>query len=249
MQATFLTFNKGTIDKVIGTFKPYTRWGDMLMISSGVTSGGISATNLRDWGKYASANLPNLRRAMRVSGLSNLRACVNNVPRGIYHAIVYDYEPNFGNEPEFSWDFAATLKVFQQARYIVTTLGGYEFWAMPTGVPASSWAQDKYHWDYGRLAALCKQFHPQLQTHCMQDTMAQAADLVGKQIDARSPYVPWHPQVTIGSSLYNAVSPDKAAACSKRALYDNAEGCFVQWESGWEWGVTKWLSLLGRTRQ
>jgi hypothetical protein len=168
--------------------------------------------------------------------------------------ILYGYEPDFSNTPEFSWDFEQTATLFTE---VSNTLRGRGFQAggYPTGRPVlqntftgSGWSS--YGWHYGQLRKQLDWLIVQTQTYCVDGTSryAEALDKVGRELSEQGHSRGWHPQVTIAPSdtNTNSVSVAQALECTEEAASRGLPGIMVWWSPRYVEDMVEYLRSMGR---
>ncbi len=172
------------------------------------------------------------------AGLAHVRTLTERVTPPV-RGVVYIYEPNFSNEPEFTWDFAETLKHFAEVRRAAHAA---DLWAFgkPTGRPLYQSYLYKHGWDYAALGAAVDGLFVQTQTYCKKDPLIFSealGALVGQyraasQLAARdAPQVAaQHPpfaQLSLDPASRNGARADDVSACVASAAEHVAVGALA----------------------
>ena len=221
-------YNSAGLEAALTTLRPHLRGKDRFMLVSGNTDGVIDVA----WLNQAALELRRVYPAAPIyaatSGLENIEAAAQGVSASVT-AIVYIYEPNFPNQPEFSWDFETTLTLFGEAEARIRT-GGFRAIGKPTGRPILQSNLQSYTWNYGRLAENVDELFIQTQTYCKDSpsAFAEALDTLGKQFRGHAK-TSWVPQVTIDPGAPNGTTVAQARACLKAAKQRGRSGVVLWW--------------------
>lgn len=211
------------------TLKPHLRDEDRFMIVSGNGSGAVDTT----WVNKAALELrtvyPHVRLYAATSGLENTKVMAQGID-DLIEAIVYIYEPNFPNQPEFNWDFSETLTHFSEASAEIKQ-HGFRAVGKPTGRPLLQPNLTSYAWDYGALAGTVDELLIQTQTYCKDGAaaFAGAIDAVLGQYRGQGQTLPWLPQVTVASTAPNGIGVAQAQACIAEARARGVGGTVLWW--------------------
>ena len=158
------------------------------------------------------------------AGLKNLeQLAAADLPNA---GLVYIYEPNFANVPEFSWDADATLKNLEHAADLVHAHGSKVAFK-PTGRPLFQGYLFKHGWDYGGFAERADLLLVQTQTYCKGGDFTGAAEKLGLECakDLAKTYV----QLTLDPSARNGVTPEAAISCAEVAAACGFAGVTAWW--------------------
>ena len=104
------------------------------------------------------------------SGSANISTASTEITAPV-STVLYGYEPNMPNEPEFGWNFASTAELVQEEASVLR-LNGMGAGLYPTGRPVlqkyqtddETWVP--YDWDYGLLRSETDEMLVQTQTYC-----------------------------------------------------------------------------------
>lgn len=230
------------------TLAPYVRDEDRFMIVSGNTSGEVDTA----WINHAAAELraayPYARLYAATSGLTNMARAAAEVSEHV-EAVVYIYEPNFPNQPEFSWDFGETQAHFTEAAYLARQ-GGFRAIGKPTGRPVNQPSLAKHDWDYGALAGTVDEMLIQTQTYCKDSAVefGAALDAIGAQFQANDPTLFWLPQITIAPNHPNGTTVVQAKACLEAARARGIGGTVLWWSPPYVERTVEFLDDLNAAR-
>ena len=115
-------YNEAGLRAALTQFKPQLRSRDRFMLVSGNMDGEVDVPWLNRSALELRTTYPATPIYAATSGLSNVAAASREVAT-LVEAIVYVYEPNFLNQPEFSWDFDTTLERFDEAEALINQNG------------------------------------------------------------------------------------------------------------------------------
>jgi len=242
-------YDEAGLTHALTTLEPHLRADDRFMIVSGNTDGAIDPA----WINRAALELrgvyPHAPIYAAMSGLDNVARAARSVDRTVT-ALVYIYEPNFPNQPEFSWDFSTTLSRFAEAR-VQTRGGGFRMVGKPTGRPLLQPSLREYAWDYGELAATTDELFIQTQTYCKESpaAFAKAVDTVLEQYGVRAGAIPWVPQVTVAPNAPNGTSVRQARACVDEAQRRNVSGTVLWWSPRFVDRAVSFIAALNAAEQ
>ena len=222
-------YREAMLDLALTTLKPYLRDEDRFLIVSGNMSGPVDTAWINRAALELRAAYPYARLYAATSGLGNLERAAQEVG-DLVEAVVYIYEPNFPNQPEFSWDFAKTRAHFSEAAERVRAQG-FRTVGKPTGRPLLQPSLTDYNWDYGVLATTVDEMLIQTQTYCAESVSAfsEAIREISGQYGARGQTRAWLPQVTIDPVAPNGTSVGQAQACLSAARAQGVEGTVLWW--------------------
>ena len=139
--------------------------------------------------------------------------------------IIYDYEPNWDNEPEFDADFAVTIANFARVAKLAHD-AKFAVGGAPTGRPLLKSEFARYSWDYGKLARTSGTdgMIVQTQTYCKKgiaEFKLALTKLKVQQTGAGLSLDRIYPQVTVDLNSINGAKPAHAVECVRVAC---AEG-------------------------
>lgn len=174
---------------------------------------------------------------LATAGLERLRALAEaRLPAS---GLVYIYEPNFANVPEFSWEAEATLANVKEAAELT---GSVPFGFKPTGRPLYQTNLERYAWDYGAFAARADLLLVQTQTYCKNGSFAEAVQKLGVQ--CREAQGKTLAQVTLDLSARNGVEARAGFACAHEIASSGLAGVTVWWSPRYAQEVSVFLELL-----
>jgi len=223
-------YNRAGLEAARETLKPYIRPYDTLMLVSGNGGNPLDVAWLERSVGTLRETFPENQLVLATAGLAHLaRLAESRLPAS---ALVYIYEPNFANLPEFSWAFAATLENVGRAAQAAHE-GGYELICKPTGRPLYQPYLYKHGWRYEGLAERVDALFVQTQTYCHKgpEHFAGAVRKLAGACEARLAKV--HVQVTVDPGARNGAPPPAALACALEALSLGFAGLTVWWSPGY----------------
>lgn len=208
----------------LGRLRPFLRPDDLLML----VSGNVDRPLDEGWLAESLAHLADAYGGPRVllatAGLAHLEHLAGaGLPA---QGLVYIYEPNFHNVPEFSWEAAPTLANVTHAAEMVRA-AGLEVGFKPTGRPLFQPYLFKHGWNYGTFAETTDLLLVQTQTYCHKGNFAGAAAKLGLECAAQlgKTFV----QVTVDPAARNGIPPDRALRCVQEALLHGFAGVTLWW--------------------
>lgn len=240
-------YNDAGLSHALTTLEPHLRADDRFMIVSGNTTGQIDTAWINEAARALRETYPGAAIYAATSGLDNLARAAQHVAPTV-DALVYVYEPNFPNQPEFSWDFETTLARFREAR-AQARRGGFKLIGKPTGRPLLQPSLQYYAWDYGKLATTADELFIQTQTYCKESSrvFAGALDAVLEQYgDAAAP---WVPQLTIAPEAPNGTSVQQAQACLAEARARGISGATLWWSPPFAGRAASFIAALNTRLQ
>lgn len=239
-------YNPAMLLHATTTLKPFIRANDRFMIVSGNRSGPIDTAWVNEAALELRSLYPNAQLYAATSGLENVAAAAQNLSE-LLDAVVYIYEPNFPNQPEFSWDFGTTLAHFKAARGEAQG-GGFRSVGKPTGRPLLQPSLQNYAWNYRDLAETADELLIQTQTYCSDsaDAFGLALDEILDQYGAAAQGQPWFPQITVDPTAPNGTSVSRAEACLNRARDRGIGGAVLWWSPKFPERATRFIATLNR---
>ncbi len=182
------------------------------------------------------------------AGLGHMRNLTARVTSPV-EGVVYIYEPNFSNEPEFTWTFADTLRHFAAVRELARSRGLRSI-GKPTGRPLFQSYLFKHGWDYAALGAEVDELFVQTQTYCKKDSAVFEGAL--KRLVEQRRAVGQRSSVSVQLSLDpaspNGVTAEAGAACLRcvkgHALEGEIAGLMLWWSPRYPEEVAKCLEML-----
>lgn len=239
-------YNEAGLTHAVTTLEPHLRADDRFMIVSGNATGRVDPVFINRAALTLRNTYPHIPIYTATSGLDNvIRAAAQLGPT--VTALVYIYEPNFSNQPEFSWDFGVTLGRFREAR---ARSGDLRIVGKPTGRPLLQPSLQDYAWDYGELAATVDELFIQTQTYCKESAAAfgQAVDEVIAQYGVRAKVSPWVPQITVDPDAPNGTSVARARACVAEARQKGVSGALLWWSPSYAGRAVSFIAALNADR-
>jgi len=237
-------YNEAGLEAALTTFKPHLRSRDRFMLVSGNTSGAVDVPWLNRAALELRTTYPDAPIYAATSGLDNVAAATREVAT-LIEAIVYIYEPNFPNQPEFSWDFDTTLTRFGEASEQINR-SGFRAIGKPTGRPLLQTNLQTYSWDYGLLAEAADELFIQTQTYCKDspEVFGAALDALGKQYRNRPETHAWIPQVTIDPGAPNGTTVTQARLCLEEAKARGLSGAVLWWSPNFVERAVAFIALM-----
>jgi hypothetical protein len=213
------------VQPAVDGLAPLVRGNDVFVLVSGNHSGQPDIRVIARWAENLHQRCPQTAIWVLTSGLTNVKALAaarKTIPAYV-SGIVYDYEPNWDNEPEFSADFAKTIDNFTQVVKAAHD-GSFALAGTPSGRYLLRAQVASLGWDYGTLAQASGADGMQVQTqgYCkkgLEDFKAALAKLKQQQLGAGLPLDRMYPQITVGPSGGNAIPAPQAVACVREARH------------------------------
>ena len=203
--------------------------GDTFMLVSGNTRGEVDIAWVNSAADALRRAYPQVSIVAATSGLSNVAAATLGAEPPV-EAVIYVYEPNFPNLPEFTWDFYATLEHLSEASAWART-SELRLGAKPTGRPLLQRNLLRYNWNYGQLSEAFDELFIQTQTYCKEGTRAfeRALERVIRQVSLVNPELNWVPQVTVDPKAPNGTTVERAFDCAQVAQVKGLSGVLLWW--------------------
>jgi len=207
------------VQPAVDALAPLIRRNDVFVLVSGNHTGAPDVAAIARWAESLHQRFPPNAIWVLTSGLVNVKALAaarGKIPACV-STIVYDYEPNWDNEPEFDADFAKTIGNFTEAAKLAHG-AGFMLVGAPTGRPLLRAQFASYGWDYGKLAQAsgADGMEVQTQSYCKQgldEFKAAMAKLKAQQAGAGLPLDRLYPQVTVDPNAVNGAPIPQAVAC------------------------------------
>lgn len=239
-------YNNTGVQAVTTQLGRYLRSGDTLLIVSGNTSGTVDTRWVNQTATTLKSSFPTMHIVALTSGLANIQVAATELHSPI-EAIAYDYEPNHGNEPEFSWNFTTTMSNLTNAASVISQ-HGFGAIGAPTGRPILETDLQIYNWNYGTEGKTLGTIFAQTQTDCKSGlTKFQAAvTKVADEYAALGLPQTWLAQVTANPADPNGVTASVAAQCAQIAQSSEVPGVTLWWAPTDTADAARFLQLLGR---
>lgn len=239
-------YNNQGLEVVRTGLRPYIRPGDIFLLVSGNNNRWIDVTWLNTTAATLKDLYPNTVIMAGTSGLANVSSAASGV-RAPIEAVAYVYEPNFPNEPEFTWDFSVTSANFDQATQLVHSRGLLSV-GKPTGRPILQAALQKHNWNYGILGQRVDQMIIQTQTYCKKSPQAfeAAIDKVLSQYQEAGATGRWFPLVSVDPRAPNGVPIQRALDCANAIKGRGLTGFLMWWSPRHADVAIQLLQSLGR---
>src|SRR4030067_204289 len=206
-------YNDTMVNYIETSFKPYVRGEDILMVGSGGT-GVLNMIWVNNTVSRLQTAFPSNQIIGLTSGLANVATMSAQISDSV-RTIVYNYEPNFTNIPEFNWDLPTTLQNIDQAADAIRN-SGRKASTSPTGRPLLQEALQQYLWDYGVIGQHMDSQIVQTQTYCKQSMsnptrFQEAINRLLSQYNGSTQN--WSPQISVSSLNVNGVSAQQGYDC------------------------------------
>lgn len=240
-------YNERGLDLLLSSqteFRFYLQPGDTFMLVSGNVEGDVDIAWLNDAATSLRQVYPDVAIIAATSGLSNVAATTLGAEPPI-EAVIYIYEPNFPNLPEFTWDFQATLEHLSEAS-AWAQVRELRLGAKPTGRPLLQRSLLRYNWNYAQLGETFDELFVQTQTYCKDGTQAfeRALERVIRQVAVGNPGFPWYPQVTVDPKAPNGTTVERAFDCAQIAHIKGLGGVLLWWSPVYPGQVLNFLRQL-----
>ncbi len=219
MRAVIPVTNRETVQMLIdhpGLVRP----GDWLTISTGGVDRVADPTKIRELAELLGAAHPHASIYAFTSGFANVERLAASVGPPVV-GIFYDYEPNFPNEPEFSFDPSAALASIARATE-TTRARGLRLVAYLTG---QALLNPAHEWDYARFRGVADEICVQTQAALRRGAWKDAIDRIQRDFGTALPHV----QVTVCPGLPNTVDVPQARAAWGDLDSRGFPGCVVWW--------------------
>lgn len=214
---------------IVAEVYPFLQDGDIVAVVHGNGANPLDLPILRE-------RLNTLRRAMAgkrifyavlTAGKANTAAIAAGLREEEVAAIFCDYEENFGNIPEFSREFAATLANLREAAGAARAKG-FRAGAAPSGRGLFDNGYKPYGWDYGLMARELDVMLVQTQSPLKRDE--KNADLavpnfkkylgkLARQLTDAATEIEVYAQITISDTDRNGVALEYGLQ-ARRAVYE-----------------------------
>jgi hypothetical protein len=225
-----------TNDASIAQFLPLKdqiRAGDWLTVNSGGVDRPADPIAVQRRAGQVAAAVPGVSVYAFTSGFSNVQLLAGQLKSPIV-GVFYDYEPNYANEPEFSFDPGVTKTNLARAT-AVARAHGLELVGYLTG---QGLFNPQHTWNYADFRGSADRLVLQTQSALRHDRWKEALDRLDAQFGADKPPV----QITFSPGLPNAVDVPTAIAAFdelERRGYRRVE---LWWPPG---GIGELQALLG----
>ncbi|MEX1073167.1 MAG: hypothetical protein WED86_05650 [Chloroflexota bacterium] len=223
-------YNDRGLEAVRTSLRPYLRRDDVFLLVSGNQDDQIDAEWVDRSAEVLRTFYPGTTILAGTSGMANISLGIAGI-RPPVEGLAYIYEPEFSNEPEFSWDFATTQRLFDEVA-AKTRSAGFRAIGKPTGRPLLAVPLSGFEWDYAELGATMDDLFVQTQAYC-HESVATYEEAIGKLIAqfGESGSDRWLPQITLDLNSRHGVSVERALACAERAKEMGVRR-FLMWWSG-----------------
>jgi hypothetical protein len=240
------------LQKAIDALAPLVRKNDLFALVSGNRKGTPDVAVITRWAETLHQRFPENTAWVLTSGLANVKALAaarRAIPASV-STIVYDYEPNWENEPEFDAGFAKTVANFAAATEAAHG-GRFALVGATTGRPLLKPDFARYNWDYGKLAQAsgADGMLVQTQTYCkkgIEDFQAAMAKLKAQQTAAGLSMDRVYPQVTVDPQATNGASVPQAVACVREVRRAGAVRISLWFAPSRVETAVEFLKTLGR---
>lgn len=212
---------------VINNAAPYFRPHDMFVLVSGNNDTSLTMSWLNSSAAILKQYFPKDKVYAYTAGLENVATIARKSTRSIT-GVVYGYEPEMANEPEFSWSFPKALNNMHAAARSVERYGKKAATA-PTGRPLLESDLQRYGWNYGRVSKSMDTTIVQTQTWAAKgrSTLAHALRLLQQEYAGTTES--WMPQLTVDSTDTNGISPHTAYSDTRMMETDKMQYVSIWW--------------------
>jgi hypothetical protein len=220
-------YNQKGLKTVQADLGNYIRPDDTFLLISGNNGNPLSVAWLNSAAASLALQFPDNKIVAGTAGLDNVRILAEGAT-GAIESIVYIYEPNMANEPEFTWDFSETIANVDEAANAARA-HGFDIVVKPTGRPLLQAYLFKHGWDYSTLGGRVDENYIQTQTYCAKSpqTFDEAAEKLTSQYGGASS--DWSMEVTIDPGAPNGVSVPQALACLQAAESRGVANFMMWW--------------------
>jgi len=248
LDITFAANSTEEVESLLTTVRPYIEPGDSFdLVSGSPENSTLSVPNVNRWAAELRDAFPGHPIYAHTAGLTHYAEMAAGVGTNV-SGILYDYEPGF--EPEFTFNFTATLSNFRNVSEIAQAYGvasvGY-----PVGRPILEPNLAVYGWNYATLAGTVDALTVQTQTYCKAgaSTYAEALSTVlGQYATEGLPSLPEF-QITIGNAtttLPNGVTAGPAYDCAAELAPLGLHSLYLWWNEGALPDLLTFLADIGR---
>jgi hypothetical protein len=209
--------------------RPYLRRGDTFLLISGNQDDEIDVAWVDAAAEQLRTFYPNTAILAGTSGMANIDLAIAGLQPPV-EGLAYIYEPDFSNEPEFSWNLSDTRRLFDEVAAKARS-AGFRAIGKPTGRPLLAEALVQYAWDYRLLSTSMDDLFVQTQAYCFESVtqFGSAIEKLLAQFEG-SGSDRWLPQVTLDLNSRHGVTVERALACAELAK-DMGVHRFLMWWS------------------
>ncbi len=216
MRLTLPIYNARGLEAATGPLAQHIPPDVTFMLVSGNMNKPLDVAWVNRSAERLETHFPRSTLLAATAGLEHIRSLAAHVSPPV-GGVVYIYEPNFSNAPEFTWTFADTLRHFATVRALaharnLSALG------KPTGRPLYQRYLFKHGWDYASLGAEVDALFVQTQTYCKKDP-AVFTEALERLVEQRRVLEARHPisvQISLDPASRNGVTAEAGAACLQR---------------------------------
>jgi hypothetical protein len=208
------------------------RPGDWILVNSGGVNRPADPANVQARAARLAATFPGCPIYAFTSGIANVEA-LSAALRPPVVGVFYDYEPNYPNEPEFSFDPVLTSQNLTRARGAARARG-LDLVAYLTGQGIFN---PQHTWDYGSFRGSADVVVVQSQLALRHGRWGEALDRLSRQFAPETPPV----QITVTPGLPNAVDLPTALAGYDELVRRGYSSVVLWWVPG---GLTELRALL-----
>lgn len=170
--------------------------GDWFLVTSGGVNRPASPAKVQGLATQLAEAFPQSPLYAFTSGVANIELLSGALHPPIV-GLFYDYEPNYPNEPEFSFDPATTAQNLRQA----TGLAGAHGFRLVGYLTGQALFNPQHMWNYAGFRSMADALVIQSQSALKNGRWAEALDRIGSQFGTAKPPV----QITVTPGLPNAV--------------------------------------------
>ena len=210
-------YNTQGFNQTVNTLAQLAPSNTTFMLVSGNMDKALDVTWVNRTAKDLKGRFPLSTVVIATAGLAHVRILTAQVTSPV-EGVVYIYEPNFANEPEFTWDFEATLESFATVRSLAHA-NNLRAIGKPTGRPLYQKYLYKHRWDYAALSMEVDELFVQTQTYCKKGSIvfAGALERLVTQLATRrqsaEPPSPVSVQISVDPASPNGVGAESSRAC------------------------------------
>jgi hypothetical protein len=225
----FPVYNNRGLEAVRNYLRPYLRRGDTFMIVSGNQDGPYDPAWVNAVAEDIRTYYPGTRILAATSGMANVDLAIAGTEPPV-EGLVYIYEPDFANEPEFVWEDAPTRALFDAFAAGVRE-AGFRAVGKPTGRALLEPARGQYLWNYQALGSRVDDLFVQTQSFC--DRSVEAFEAAIDTLQSQHPDDPgsdrWLPQITVDVSSESGVPATRALGCAEAAMAKQVDRFLLWW--------------------
>ena len=225
MKVIIPIYNTQGFNQTVNTLAQLAPSTTTFMLVSGNMDKALDIPWVERTAKDLKGRFPSCTVVAATAGLAHARLLSTHVASPI-EGVVYIYEPNFANEPEFTWDFGATLESFATVKRLAHA-NNLRAIGKPTGRPLYQKYLYKHGWDYAALSAEVDELFVQTQTYCKKGSVAFAGALerlVSQLATRQGAKSPVSVQISVDPASRNGVDAASSRACLESVAEHTRKG-------------------------